>query len=127
MIVFGLIFAPFPAICQDALEADPGAPLTLDEGRRILGQLYELQSRRIEVETLREYIARDHEQDDRERATAARAVELEREAVRLATAERDIMREKAELYESLYRAITAGPSLGCRIARAVTIGFYRCR
>ena len=76
---------------------------------------------------MQSYIQRDAEIDERERATAARALELEREATRLAERERDIMRERGDLYEQLYRAVTAGPSVGCRIARVVTIGMYRCR
>jgi hypothetical protein len=101
--------------------------LTPEEGRVILGQLYELQSRRAEVSALREYIARDRAQDEQERATFAAVLETEREATRLTGSERDLMREKAQLYESLYRAITRKPSFGCRTARAVTIGLYRCR
>ena len=125
MIASGMIFAPRPAICQEI--PDNSEPLTPDEGRLILGQLYELQTRRAEVETLREYIARDREQDELERVNFARSIDIEREATRIATAERDLMREKADMYETLYRAITAKPSLTCRIARVVTIGIYRCR
>ena len=107
--------------CQDC------APFSAAEERQILDQLYELRRARSEIVELRDYIQRDAEIDERERVTAARALELEREATRLAGLERDIMQEKAGLYESLYRAITAKPSLGCRVARVLTIGIHRCR
>ena len=100
---------------------------TTAEERQILDQLYELRRARITINDLTEHIRRDAEIDEQERGNAARAIELEREATRLTAAERDFMREKAGMYETLYRAITAKPSFGCRIARVVTIGLYRCR
>ena len=109
------------------MPGNDAAPFAVEEERQILDQLYELRRARSEIVELRDYIQRDAEIDERERATAARALELEREATRLAGLERDIMREKAGLYESLYRAITAKPSFGCRVAKVITIGIYRCR
>jgi hypothetical protein len=111
----------------ESFEIDAVSPFTASEERQILDQLYELRRARSEIGELRDYIRRDAAIDERERATAGRALELEREATRLAGTERDIMRERAQLYESLYRAISAGPSFGCRVARVITIGLYRCR
>ena len=100
---------------------------TIEEERQILDQLYELRRARTTIADLTEHIERDNEIDERERATAARALELEREATRLAGMERDVQKERAQLYESLYRAISAKPSTGCKIAKALTLGMYRCR
>jgi len=36
-------------------------------------------------------------------------------------------KERADMYETLYRAVTRKPSLGCKIARVLTLGMYRCR
>jgi hypothetical protein len=102
------------------------SPLNPNEGRQILGQLLELRSVRDEVTKLDAYIARDKEADEREKELAARALALEKKATEIAEAERDLAREKAELYEGLYKAIAKGPSVGCRIARALTVGIYRC-
>lgn len=73
------------------------------------------------------HIERDQEQDARERATWERALELERRATGLAEQERDLAREKAALYEDLYRGVTRGPGIGCRILRVLTLGIHRCR
>lgn len=103
------------------------SPLTPDEGRQVLGQLLELGSCREEVRELSGHIDRDREQDARERATWERALELERRATGLAEQERDLAREKAALYEDLYRGVTRGPGIGCRILRVLTLGMHRCR
>ena len=129
--MFGVIFATCPSNCQEILDlpaqAGGSEPLTIDEGRLILGQLYELKSRRQEVETLRKYIDRDAEQDNRERELVHIQTALMNEKLDLVHKSAELQRERADLYETLYRAITAKPSLGCRIAKALTVGLYRCR
>jgi len=103
------------------------APFTTEEERLILEQLYELRRARVEIVELKEYIARDAEVDIQERENAARALELEKQTTDLARLETELYKDKANIYETLYRAVTAKPSLGCRIARVVTIGIYRCQ
>ena len=125
IIVFGVIFATCPSNCQEIL--DGSEPLTIDEGRVILGHLYELRSCRKEVETLRKYINQDAEQDNRERELVGIQTALMNEKLDLVYKSAEIQRERADLYETLYRAITAKPSLRCRIAKALTIGLYQCR
>jgi hypothetical protein len=102
-------------------------PFTIEEERIILNQLYELRRAREEINGLREYIKRDQEVDERERSIFQRAIELEKEATRLAKLEKDLLNDKANLYENLYKSITSKPSIGCKIARVITIGIYRCR
>jgi hypothetical protein len=92
----------------------------------VLSQLYELRSTREEIKTLESYISRDQEQDAREKVNSDRALELERKATELAQKEADMQKDKAALYEQLYRSATRKPGLGCRIARAVTLGIYTC-
>lgn len=107
-------------------QSPANSPLTPDEGRLVLGQLQELGTCRVETATQGDYIARDREQDAREKAIADRALEVERAA---AAVERDrtaIAEQKAALYEQLYRSVTKGPGAGCRILRALTFGIYRC-
>lgn len=103
------------------------SPLTPDEGRQVLGQLLELGSCRAETRELTGYVSRDREQDAREKATWERALELERRATGLAEGERDLARERAELFEGLYRGRDRGPGIGCRILRVITLGIHRCR
>jgi hypothetical protein len=116
IIASGTIYAQSPA----------NSPLTPDEGRAVLGQLYELRSTREEIKTLESYISRDQEQDNREKVNSDRAFELERKATDLAQKEADMQKDKAELYEQLYRSATRKPGVGCRIARAVTLGIHQC-
>lgn len=116
IIASGTTYAQSPA----------NSPLTPDEGRQVLGQLLELGSCREEVRELTGHIDRDREQDAREKATWERALELERRATGLAEQERDLAKEKAALYEDLYRGVTRGPGIGCRILQVITLGIHRC-
>lgn len=113
----GTIFGQSPA----------NSPLTPDEGRQVLGQLLELGSCREESAELARHVERDRELDARDRATWERALELERRATGLAEQERDLAREQAALYEDLYRGMTRGPGIGCRILRVLTLGIHRCQ
>lgn len=115
-IACGTIYAQSPA----------NSPLTPDEGRQILGQLLELGSCREKSAELARHIERDRELDTRERESWERALELERQATGLAERDRDLAREQAELYEQLYRSVTKGPGVGCRILRAITLGIHTC-
>ena len=69
----------------------------------------------------------DAEQDNRERELVGIQTALMNEKLDLVHKSAELQRERADLYETLYRAITAKPSLGCRIAKALTVGLYRCR
>ncbi len=109
------------ALCQQ------NSPLTDDEKRRILGQLFELESCREECHAYEEYVARDREQDAREKENCERALELERQATALAEKERDLAQEKAALYEDLYRSLKREPGIGCWLKRIFTLGIARCR
>ena len=102
-------------------------PLSPEEKRQILGQLHELRSCRDQVKTYEQFVTRDQEQDVREKANADRALELERQATAIVMKERDLAQEKAILYEQLYRSVTKGPGVGCRILRVVTLGIARCK
>jgi hypothetical protein len=101
-------------------------PLTEEERRLILSQLYELRSARQEIKIYEQYVSRDTEQDAKEKANTDRALELEKQATAIARQERDQQKEKATLYEQLYRSVTRGPGVGCRILRVITAGIHRC-
>lgn len=117
MLISGPLYAQSP----------DNSPLNPDEGRLILGQLNELDSCRDESTALQDYVERDREQDAREKASYERALEIEQRATSIAEQERDLAREKAALYEDLYRAVTKKPGIGCRILRVFTLGIHRCR
>jgi hypothetical protein len=102
-------------------------PLSPEEKRQILGQLYELRSCRDQVKTYEQFIVRDLEQDAMEKANAEKALELEKQSTTLALKERDLAQGKANLYEQLYRSVTRKPGVGCRILKIITLGIKRCR
>ena len=120
-----LILSPNFAQSQDCLQ--PPDALTPAELRQILGQLRELRTCREETTALREYIVQDREIDAREKTLADQRLELADEKLGLAEQAAALHKERADMYETLYRAVTRKPSFGCRIARAVTLGMYRCR
>jgi len=107
-------------------QSPQNSPLTDGEKRQVIGQLYELRSARDEIKTLESYVDRDRAQDVREKKNADRALELEKQATGIAERERDLQKEKADLYEQLYRSVTKKPGAGCRILRALTLGIHRC-
>ena len=82
---------------------------------------------REESAALREYIHQDREIDAREKEIADLRLKLADEKTGLAEQTAILHKERADTYETLYRAVTRKPSFGCRIARAVTLGMYRCR
>ena len=100
-------------------QSSDNSPLNEQELRSVHGYLLELQSCRKDLTIYEKYIQRENELDVLEKAAAQRALELEKQA----TAQQ---KEKAEFWEAAYRAATKGPSLGCRIWRALTIGIHRC-
>ena len=51
----------------------------------------------------------------------------QQQATELARKERDLEAERADLYEQLYKTTTRGPGIGCKIARVLTVGLYRCQ
>ena len=102
-------------------------PLTESEKRQILRQLYELESAREQIRAYQDYVARDREQDDRERQNWQRAVELEKQAAALAVKERDLAEERAKFYEAAYKAVTAKRGFGCTLKKIFSFGLARCR
>jgi hypothetical protein len=102
-------------------------PLTDEEKRQVLIQLYELRSCRESVNSYGQYISRETEQDAREKANYERAVDLEKQATALAQKERDLAIEKAKYYEQLYRSVSKKPGIGCRLKRIFTLGLARCQ
>lgn len=102
-------------------------PLTEAEKRLILQQLFELRSCRSEVVAYQDFVKRETEADTRERDLAARALELEKQATALAQKERDLQKERADLYESLYKTITKKPGFGCVLKRIFSLGLARCQ
>lgn len=96
-------------------------PLTSEEKRVILMQLYELRSCRESVSAYEQYVGRDKEQDARERQNYERSLELEQEATRLAT-------EKTQFYKDAYLTLTKKPGWWCSWGRWVfALGIPKCR
>ena len=112
------------ALCQQSL---PEQPLQPNELRQILAQLYELRALRGQVAAYDAYVMRDQEQDARERAAYERALELERQATALAVRETAVERQRADLYEGLYMALTKKRGWTCTLKRIFTLGLGRCQ
>ncbi len=114
-------------LCAQSQQSSPAAPpLNSEEKRRILAQLYELQSCRGQVASYEEFVDREREQDQRERENWQRSLELEKQATQLAQKERDLAVEKAAFYEAEVKSLTKRPGLGCRVLAAITLGVHRC-
>ena len=124
-VLLTMLLFPKSGKSQDSLPQPE--TLTSVELRQILGQLHELSTCRAETEVLREYITQDREIDTREREVSNHRLTVCEEKITLANQTAALQKERADFYENLYRAFTRKPSFGCRIARVITIGIYRCR
>jgi len=72
------------------------------------------------------YIERDLKEDERERANAARALEVEQRATELAEKEKEMALEQAKHYETLYKSVTKKKGFWCGFKRFWSLGFHRC-
>ena len=102
-------------------------PLTEPEKRQILRQLIELEAAREQIRAYQDYVDRDRQADDRERANWQRALELEKQAAAIAVKERDLAEERAKFYETAYHALAKKPGFGCWMRRIFSLGIARCR
>lgn len=127
MILRSISFLLLSLIPLSALSQQSSPPLSENEKRLILRQLYELEAARAQILTYEDFIARDKTADQRERENADRAIELERQATALAEKERDLAKEQAALYKSLLEATRKkGGGIGCVFKKIFTLGLSRC-
>jgi hypothetical protein len=102
-------------------------PLSEEEKRRIILQLYELQSCRKQVFSYEDYIKLDKEQDDRERTSLQRSIDVEKRATAVTEKERDLEKERAEFYKKAFEEVTKKRGFGCTMKKIFTLGIARCR
>lgn len=131
---------PRCVLSQESLPPQPTTqdeqiiPLTVEEKRLILGQLFELESYRKALaayQELQEQKDRAHEQ---EREYWNRALEVERDAAALierekviVERERDLALERAKFYEDAYLSLTKKGGFGCVMKKIFTLGIASCR
>lgn len=108
------------ALMPPCVQSQENSPLNSEEKRTILLQLHELKSCRESTAVYEQYVARDREQDAREKANYERSLELEQEATRLAT-------EKMQFYKDAYLTLTKKPGWWCSWGRWVfALGIPKC-
>ena len=74
-----------------------------------------------------EFLAREKEQDAKEKENAELALKLQQTATTLAQKERDLALEKSLFYENLYNSVTKkSKGIGCTLKRIFSLGFARC-
>lgn len=102
-------------------------PLSPSELRLILTQLYELQAARAKILAYEDFIAREREQDAKEKALADRALEVEKQATANALDRAALAEEKAALYKALWEAGKPKKcGIGGRLWWFFSIGTHRC-
>lgn len=116
---------PFVARAQNSV---PQKPLNDDEKRLILIQLIELEQTRAKVSAYEDWIKKEQELYDREKAVWQQTVDNEKRATEVANKERDLALEQAKFYKDAFESVTKKRgSVGCTIAKILTIGIYRCK
>jgi hypothetical protein len=115
------------AISQTSSPNPAPPPLTEGDKRQVLNQLYELQSSRSQILAYDQFIQRETDLSQKEHDNWQRSLDLEKQATALAEKERDMEKEKADLYLSLYNAAKAKKGgIGCALKRIFTLGLARC-
>jgi hypothetical protein len=108
--------------CQQSLQ-----PLSEEEKRKILAQLFELKSCREALKQYRIYVERDIKLDESTKAVTDRAIELEKKATAIAEKERDLYKSQAEFYENAWKVVKKKKGFGCILKSIFTLGIARCR
>jgi hypothetical protein len=86
----------------------------------------ELKAARERIRTLEEFGEQLKLLNDRERAAAAKELELERRLREIAERERDVEKQRGDALETIMRSQRKGPGFGCRLKRVFTLGLGRC-
>lgn len=96
-------------------------------GRQILGQLRELQSCSATQAAYEDLIAREKEQDAKEKELAEQRLQLEKDKTALAEKKASIEKERADMFESLYNAKSKkSGGVKCFLKRLFSFGLSRC-
>jgi hypothetical protein len=105
----------------------PESPLVDAEKRVVIVQLIKTASLAIQVAAYQDFVQKEQVQHDQEQLGNAKALEIEKQATSLAQKERDLQKERADMYEQLYKSVTKKPGVGCWIWRILTLGIHNCR
>lgn len=128
LILFLLVAWTVPCVAfQQNSTEQQSAQLNEAEKRRILAQLYELQSARQTLVLYSDYIKRLDDQAKREQDLCVRTVDLEKKATALAEKERDLYKDQANTWQQMYKVATKKPGWTCILKRIVTLGLGRCK
>lgn len=116
-----------------AVSQTDSPPLTNLEKRLILEQLNEVGSCRDKLQSCQEkikiyelFVDQEQDKDKLIEANCEQRVALIKETVDNMKAARDAALDKAQFYESAYRALTKKPGIGCWLKRIFTLGIARC-
>jgi hypothetical protein len=109
-------------------QSQTSLPLNDNEKRQIIGQLIELRACRESVSAYEEFVKRELDLYEKERANWQRGIELEKQATVLAQKERDLALEKAKFYEDAFRTVSRKPGgFWCGVKKLFSFGMYRCK
>ncbi len=123
LCLIGTFVYPVMTHCQEI----PAPPLTVDEMREVLGRLQELQVDRQKLKQYQAFIDRDQQQDAREAALNAKALELAQKDKEAMEKERDFWKEKADYYKEAYDILAKKRGgVGCTLAKLFTLWLYSC-
>lgn len=135
IVMLALCLAAVPAMrAQDGTVIIP-KPFTVttdtevlseQDKREILLRLQELELLRKQLELQTAYIAKDKEQDDRERALAAKELELAKQATVAAQADAKLWQDKFEAYKAAYESVSHKGGVGCFFKHLFTLWLARC-
>ena len=74
-----------------------------------------------------EYIAKDKDQDERERALSVREIAAEKQATALAQKEAALWKDQSQTWEAAYRSVTKKGGVKFTLCKVFTLGLGHCR
>ena len=110
-----------------AQTVSPASPLTDEIKVQVLDQLDELEHCRSDQVDFAKYQKLIDEAVTLMKTSYTVALETEKRSTKVAEGERDLAIKERDFYQAAYKDLSRPRSLGCKIAKALTIGIWPCR
>ena len=114
---------------QPSAELQENKLLDDPEKRVVLLQLYELQTSRVKISQLEDWITKEQQLVEKEKDNSSQALDNEKKQTELVKQELDLAKQQVKFYQDLYTSVTKhrGCGVGGTILRILTLGFHRCK
>jgi len=113
---------PSALFCQDI-----SPPLSESDKRIVLELLYKLVAQEARLQLLTDTRVKEEALRTQEKINWERALEIEKSATALAEREKDLQKERADLYQQLYNTVTKKTGFWCKVKKVFSLGTAKCK